>query len=165
MFTVADLSDIAIQIENNGKESYRQASRAVTDPKVAKMLAWMADEEERHANWFARLPVTSRALSTEEQEIEDMGRALLRDILKSGSEFLHNQTALTASVDIKEVLANARKFEEETIVFYEFLLGLLEDQEAIARLKEIIAEERRHVAILEELHNAPEIAGRALTNC
>jgi rubrerythrin len=165
VFTVADLSDIAIQIENNGKESYRQASRAVTDPKVAQMLAWMADEEERHANWFARLPVTSRALSTEEQEIEDMGRALLRDILKSGSDFLHNQTALTESADFKEVLANARKFEEETIVFYEFLLGLLEDQQAIARLKEIIAEERRHVAILEELHNAPEIAGRALTNC
>jgi rubrerythrin len=165
VFTVADLSDIAIQIENNGKESYRQASRAVTDPKVAQMLAWMADEEERHANWFARLPVTSRALSTEEQEIEDMGRALLRDILKSGSDFLHNQTALTESADIKEVLANARKFEEETIVFYEFLLGLLEDQEAIARLKEIIAEERRHVANLEELHNVPEIAGRALTNC
>ncbi len=165
MFTVADLSDIAIQIENNGKESYRQASRAVTDPKVAKMLAWMADEEERHANWFARLPVNSRALSAEEQEIEDMGRALLRDTLKSGSEFLHNQKALTENVDIKEVLSNARKFEEETIVFYEFLLGLLEDQEAITRLKEIIAEEQRHVAILEELHNAPKIAGRTPTNC
>jgi rubrerythrin len=164
VFTVTDLSDIAIQIENNGKETYRRASRAATDPEIAKMLAWLADEEERHANWFAGLPVTSRTLSAEEQEIDDMGRALLREILKSGSDFLHSQEALAEGIDLKEVLTSARKFEEETIVFYQFLLGLLEDQAAITRLKEIIAEERRHVALLENLHKAPEIAGRMLTN-
>lgn len=155
MFTIDDLHDIAIQIEQNGAATYSKASEVVVDPETASLLRWMAEEEERHRQWFAGLPKTRRTLSAADREVEDMGRSLLRDILKSGSDFLHDREALETAPDIDAVLTSAGRFEQETILFYEFLLALLEEEDAISRLREIIAEERRHLELLQQLlHSA-----------
>ncbi len=55
MFTIGDIRNIAIQIERNGEETYREASKVAKDSDVVEMLVWMADEEQRHAKWFSDL--------------------------------------------------------------------------------------------------------------
>jgi rubrerythrin len=52
------------------------------------------------------------------------------------------------------MLAQCRAFEEDTILFYEFLQGLLDDEEAAKGLKAIIEEERLHAERLAELAEA-----------
>jgi rubrerythrin len=39
----------------------------------------------------------------------------------------------------------------DTILFYEFLIGFLDDQEAIEQLRKIIEEERNHIKQLERM--------------
>lgn len=147
MFTITDILNIAVQIEKNGEESYRNASKIVKDPEVAKMLSWMADEEKCHAKWFEAFP-TNRPLTAEQGEMEAMGRSLLQEMVK-GNTFLLAQSELEQMETVLEVLTRSKEFERDTILFYEFLLGLLDDRETMQQLQQIIEEERKHLRRLE----------------
>jgi rubrerythrin len=151
MFTIEDIRNIAIQIEKNGEETYRNASKAAKDPEVAKILAWMADEERHHAQWFSGLKSNTR-LTPEQQEMEIMGRTLLQDMIK-GNNFLIDENELQNAKTVEEVIARSKTLELDTILFYEFLINFLDDQEAIVQLKRIIAEERNHIKQLECIDN------------
>lgn len=147
MFTIGDIRNIAIQIEKNGEETYRNASKAAKNPQVARMLARMAEEEKHHAKWFTNLQ-SSKPLTPEQQEIESVGRTLLQGMIK-GNKFLLDEDELQNAKNVEEVLAKSKTFELDTILFYEFLIGFLDDQEAIVQLKKIIEEERNHINQLE----------------
>jgi len=149
MFTIADIRNIAIQIEKNGVETYLKASQTAKDPQVAKTLAWMAGEEGHHVKWFENI-TTNKPLTSEQQELENMGKNLLQQMVKDNN-FLIDQSELENATDIKDVLAKSKYFEQETILFYEFLLGFLDDKESIQQLKLIIKEEQNHIKQLETL--------------
>lgn len=149
MFTISDIRNIAIQIERNGEETYRNAGKAAKDPQVAELLSWMADEEKCHAKWFSNFQ-SKKKLTPEQQEIEAMGRTLLQDIIK-GNTFLLDGNELQNAKNVEEVVAKSITFELDTILFYEFLLGFLDDNEAIKQLQMIIEEERNHIKQLQQL--------------
>lgn len=149
MFTLADIRNIAVQIEKNGEETYRTASNEVEDPKLKELLNWMADEEQRHAQWFSSFR-SNKILTKEQLELEKVGRSLLQEMIK-GNTFLLNPDKLKNSTSIKDVLTQATAFEEDTILFYEFLKGFLDDNEAIEQLEKIIEEERNHKEQLKSL--------------
>ena len=68
MFTLTDIRNIAVQIEQNGEETYRRAARQTSDPELAQMLNWLADEEKRHGKLFASI-VIEKTLTAEEAEL------------------------------------------------------------------------------------------------
>jgi len=149
MFTIADIRNIAIQIEKNGEETYRNASKAAQNPEVAKALEWMAKEEGHHAKWFESI-TSDKPLTAEQQELEAMGKTLLQDMMK-GNNFLLDQKEIEGATDVEEVIAKSKTFEQETIIFYEFLIGFLDEEESIEQLKVIIQEEHNHIKKLKAL--------------
>ena len=149
MFTIGDIRNIAVQIEKNGEETYRKTSEAVDDPQLKEMLDWMADEEKRHAQWFSSLK-SEKPLTEEQRELENVGRTLLQDMIK-GSTFLLDPDKLKNSSTLKELIDQSIAFEEDPVLFYEFLQGFLDDQEAVEQLQKIITEERNHAKQLQEL--------------
>ena len=151
MFTLADIRTIAIQIEKNGEETYRNAGKAAKDPEVAKTLTLMAEEEKCHANWFTKL-VSNTHLTAEQRELEQMGRTLLQDMIK-GNNFLIDEKELINATSVAEVIARSKAFELDTILFYEFLIEFLDDPEAIGQLRKIITEERSHIEKLEQMED------------
>ena len=54
------------------------------------------------------------------------------------------------------MLIRSKAFEEDTVLFYEFLLGFMDDEEAAEQLRKIITEEKNHVKKLIEIE--PECA-------
>lgn len=148
MFTLEDIRNIALQIEKNGEDTYRRAARSCPDEDTARLLTALADDEKRHRQWLRALPA-GRPLSAEEREMEKMGRELLREMMAS-NPFVPDSDELAAG-DFMDVLRRSRDFEEDTIVFYRFLLALLDDPEAVAGMEAIIAEEGRHQRQLETL--------------
>lgn len=149
MFTIADIRNIAIQIEKNGEETYRNAGKAARNPDIARVLTWMAEEEQCHALWFETIRST-KPMTQELREVEAMGRTLLQDMVK-GNSFLLDQEELERAGNVMEVLARSKTFERDTIIFYEFLLGFLDDEDTIQQLKRIIKEELNHIKELEHL--------------
>lgn len=142
MFTLDDIRNIALHLESNGEATYRRAARLCPDPDITRLLTAMADDEARHYQWLATISST-RELSEEERAMAQMGRELLAEMMSS-NPFLPDGDQLAAGVSLEEVLQRCRDFEEDTVVFYRFLLALLEDGEAIAEMERIIAEEGRH---------------------
>jgi rubrerythrin len=153
MFTIGDIRNIAIQIERNGEKTYREASKVAKDSDIVKMLVWMADEEKRHAEWFSDLR-SARPLTAEQVKMEAMGRTLLQDMIK-GNAFLLDQKEIEKAENIEEIISKSKIFEQDTILFYEFILGFLDDQETCGQLEAIIEEERNHIKLLE-LMEEPE---------
>lgn len=152
MFRIADIRDIAVQIERNGEKAYRQAGEDAADPAIAEIFYWMADEEKRHAQWFEEIE-SEKPITEELVALEKMGRKLLQEMV-ADQTFSLEQKRLNKVRDIQEMLAQSKLFESDTILFYEFLQGVIDDKEASRQLDAIIAEERRHFEQLGEMEKA-----------
>jgi rubrerythrin len=145
MFTLKEISDLAVQIETNGEAVYRAVAAKVSDPTLKDILEAMAQDEQQHARWFRRL---SSAKLTSQKSADDelgaIGRALLTEML-SDQTFSLSAEELQDVRTMAEVIAQAQEFEKDTIVFYEMLADFVDESEPAAQLREIIAEEYRHI--------------------
>ena len=80
MFTIADIREIAVQIEKNGEAAYRAAAELIGDSAIRDIFIWMAEEEKHHAAFFSKID-SAEPLSEEQQELEKMGRQLLQEMV------------------------------------------------------------------------------------
>jgi len=149
MFTLADVRNIAVQIEKNGEEIYSKVASQVNAPEFKEIFTWMAEEEKRHAEVF-RAIIAEQNLSGEQAELEAMGRSLLQDIVRSQT-FSLDENQLAQAKSLEDLLAQSIEFEQDTIDFYRFLAGFLDDPEALNQLNTIIEQERGHVEHLQEM--------------
>ena len=146
MFTREDICAIAVQIEHNGEATYLRAADRVREPAMAELLRWMAKEEARHARIFAAIGgcvYNPQGVS----EAERMGRSLLQEMVKEQT-FALDADKLAETGDIPGFLRQSVAFEEDTILFYQFLADLVEDEAVRQQLAAIIDEERRHIEML-----------------
>jgi rubrerythrin len=150
MYTIEDIRQIAIQIEHNGEDVYRSAARRSDHREMAKILDWLADEEQRHGKWFKSMPTDTKAVPGEYSEMAALGRALLREMVE-GKTFSLEGKRLDGADDVIAILSQSLGFEEDTILFYDMLKAFMEDQRDVAQLERIIQEERGHVKILQNL--------------
>lgn len=149
MFTLAEIVDLALRIEENGQRFYRQAMDSVTEPRTKTLLAWMADEEERHARWFADLRRPPQ-ITDGNPFFEEMTREVLQDLLGRRT-FSLDEVDASALASSDQVLAAALEFERDTVLFYEILAGFVTDPAVAAQLKAIIAEENEHIRQLQAI--------------
>jgi len=152
MFRITDIHTIAIQIEKNGENSYRQAAEHASNPKIRAAFEGMAQEERRHRHWFEGFQATHSA-PTEHEELEAMGRSLLQSMITS-QPFGLDQERLNHTETLAEVVAQSKAFEEDTILFYQFLRSIIEEEEVARQLDTIIEEEKLHAERLKELVEA-----------
>jgi len=150
MYTLDDIRQIAIQIELNGEQAYRSAANRSEHHDVAKLLNWMADEEHRHGKWFASMPIAAKEIPNEYQEMEELGRSLLKEMVENKT-FSLDGDRLDAATNVVDILVQSLEFEQDTILFYDMLKAFIEDQDGINQLSLIIDEERGHVKVLQKL--------------
>lgn len=148
MFSTIEILDIAIGIEQNGEAVYRDALEVISEPQLADLLTWMADEEVKHAGWFSDL---KQSVETESANpfVEEMGRELFNDLLGEKS-FSHNEVDFSKVENIGDLMAIFIEFEKDSILFYELLEPFIEDESTLENLNKIIAEENNHIARLQE---------------
>ncbi|THB71181.1 MAG: hypothetical protein D6B25_19075 [Desulfobulbaceae bacterium] len=149
MFTVADIRDIAIQIEKNGEEAYRRAGEEAEDSALAEIFFYMADEEKKHRQWFESIKI-DKVLSEEELALEEMGRQLLKEMI-AGQTFTMDETSLSKVDSFREMVKQSQVFEKDTVLFYEFLKGIIDDAQVEKQLDQIIEEEQKHFAQLARM--------------
>lgn len=154
MFSAREIIDIAIQIERNGEKIYREAVAAVNDEALASALRWMAQEEVDHARWFAEL---KEALQETERNLmaEEFGRELFDDVLKNRS-FSLEDVDFSRIEDLQTLLETFIEFEKDSVLFYQVLEPFVRDEETRRQLEAIIAEERRHIDMLQSLLDESE---------
>ena len=148
MFSTNEILDMAIKLEQNGEAVYRKAIEKVSQSELVPLLEWMADEEVKHANWFADL---KRKLETKRSNpfVEEMSRELFNDLL--GEENFSLKDVDFSSVDsIDNLIEIFIEFEKDSVLFYQVLEPFIEDPITLKHLKMIIDEENRHIQRLKE---------------
>jgi rubrerythrin len=150
MFTIADICSIAVQIEENGEATYRKAAANCNDTGLADLLNSMANEERQHAKWFRNLNQSHKVSDAKQQEMESMGRDLLREMVKDQT-FSLDADQLSKTENLQAFLEQSIAFENDTVVFYEMLQGFIEDAQVRFQLDRIIAQERDHIHQIQTL--------------
>lgn len=152
MFTLNDLIDIAVKMEQNGESLYLASRQKAQNPQLKSLLQWMANEEAEHGAWFADKKSTW-ASDAGETDLETM----LPDVIK---EMMGEKTLSLDEVDFSQIRSTASLletfviFEQDTILFYEFLQSFVQDAAAQKGLKKIIDEEKKHVVELKQMIQA-----------
>ena len=147
MFLIDDILEIAIQIEQNAEKIYRHAHKKVSNPSLASVLKWLADEELVHANWFSdhKNKLDGRITNP---KVEEMGRALLSDVMDNQS-FSLEEADFSEIRQLQQLLTLAIEFEKDKVIFYKLLRAFIEDDATLGFLDSIIKEEENHIQRLQ----------------
>jgi len=154
MFTRNDLLDIAVKMEENGKAVYVRAMGEIKNKELKSLLQWMAREEEVHQKWFLQQKET-QVQNPEATDFSGMLPDVLQEMMGEKSLSLDdiNFSKITHTSQMLEIFI---EFENDTLLFYEFLETFIQDREALDGLKKVIQEERAHVEKLNEMIQAVE---------
>jgi len=155
LFSAYEILDMAIKLEKNGESVYRDAIAKVAKPEFIALLAWMADEEVKHANFFSSLKQKLEAKQAN-PFIEEMSRALFDDLL-GDKNFSLKEVDFSLVENADDLIAIFVEFEKDSIIFYKVLEPFVEDPEAREQLKKIIEEENQHIKHLQEFIGCREI--------
>ena len=148
MFSIDEILDIAIRLEKNSETVYRGAQDNVSKPEIADALAWIADEEVKHAQWFDSLRDTA-TIRDEATSVETLNPDFLKTIIGS-------QTFSLDDIDFEDIrqlsslLDAFIESEKDGILFYEMLMPFIRDDSTRTMLEQIITEEERHIKTLKE---------------
>ncbi len=136
MFSANEILDLAIKLEKNGERVYRDAIENVSNPELITLLEWMADEEVKHANWFADLKLKFD-LKGVNPFMEKMSRELFDDLLGDKNFSLKDVDFYSVS-DIDDLIAIFIEFEKDSVRFYRVLEPFIGDPVSLESLKKIL---------------------------
>ncbi len=152
MFTASEIFDLAIQVEVNGENYYRSALGRVVRGELKDLLGWLADQEVMHRQKFQELKARLCANRKGRDIISGASGTALRAAMGRHAFSLDELEAGSIS-DEKEILKAAVDFEEDSILFYEFIASLVTDAEALSTLALIREQEMEHRKLLMKMSN------------
>ena len=148
MFSVNELIDIAIRLESNAEDYYRQALKEVSDPSIESLLIYLANQEAKHIHWFEDLRRRVKTSSSEGGMLE-LDATLLEKLI-GDQKFSLEEVDLSKIERVESLIELAIEFEKDSILFYEMLGVIIDNPDDLGVLKEIINEENRHIQVLKE---------------
>ena len=151
-FNVDEIFEMAEQIERNGARFYRKAAQMVEGEKIAKLLLDLAAWEDGHEKAFATLRETLTASERQPTTFDpDHESSLYLRAMADGHVFdvkVDPADLLTGKETKAEILKLALGQEKDSIVFYLGLKEMIAETGGKEKIKEIIAEEMRHIGFL-----------------
>ena len=148
MFSIQEILDLAIRLEQNGESVYRNASEKLSRSDLVSLLLWMAEEEVKHAGWFSELKQKLESGSIN-PFMEEMGRQVFGGMLGEKS-FSHRNVDFSKVERLDDLIGIFLEFEKDTVLFYETLIPFIEDDDTLETMAKIIAEEDHHIKKLHE---------------
>lgn len=149
-FSAAEVFDLAIQTEHNGKAFYQAAAAAASDTEVKQIMGKLAHAEAEHEATFRRLRTGASEAPPEsypgEQE-QYMDALLQARVLPDEATALRVVREMTQDI---QALDFALAFEKDTILFMFEMRDLL-DEDDRGRVDVLIGQERMHVRLLLEM--------------
>ena len=143
--TLADVYDMAIEIEADAGTFYSLAASACRDPENQRVLGELASMEKDHQLVFAAMK--DRAASPAEAGRWAEELSLVTKLFASGiKEDLSRR--FTGRESNRDLLRKALSFEKDTIVFFLHMRNMLTSQADKSRVDEIVTEELGHVILL-----------------
>lgn len=140
-YSLRDLIEMAVQIENGGERFYRYA--ADRNEMLRGIFLFLAGEEKRHAALFQSLI----SVQYEEPSIDTVEAIpYIRAIIDSGVlRYLFERTEFPEKMgSVSETLELALGLEKESLLFYYQLVERIREKGKLI-VEKIIGEEKKHI--------------------
>ena len=149
MFSAYEIFDIAVKLEKNGENVYRYAQSRIANIALRELLAFMAEEEQKHAELFSRLQSEIQH-GKDHHIIKEMSESLVEKFVGDQS-FSLKDVDFTQVETIRNMIDVFIDFEKNTILFYEILYPFITDEHTLTTLNQIIGEEKNHIEQFQKL--------------
>ncbi|MDF2890063.1 MAG: hypothetical protein K0R80_430 [Clostridia bacterium] len=152
-YNVAEIIQMAINVEREGYETYADIAKHTADEKVKAVFVILAEQEKKHAETFTNLlKVMSDSNKIEadylfDENVVSYFKALTEKKVFEPDRMNHANNIATAVEAIKEGI-NA---EKNSVLLYNDLLKSTDIPEVKNALELIIAEEKQHIIDLTNL--------------
>ena len=147
-FNADEIFQMAEEIERNGAAFYRDAEKAVSDPKEKALLNQLATMEDAHEKTFIAM---RKALSEAEknQTIFDPNdeASLYLKALADTRVFFKKELDMSS---LKQILKGAIEAEKDSIVFYLGMKNAVPENLGKDKIEAIIQEEMGHIRLLSK---------------
>lgn len=148
MFSTREIYHLAIQIEKNGEKFYRDALDKITSSSLRELIVWIADQELEHQEWFSKRKAALEG-RVDDLNLEETGNTVLQNIF-GDQTFSLKEADLSSIHNVEDLIRLTVEFENDSILFYEMMGSLIDDEETSEKLQEIIQEERHHIELLQD---------------
>lgn len=148
IFNAVEVFKIAEKIERDGAEFYRSAAAKFEIGDINALFYKLADWELKHEETFASMR-SDLEKSDSTIRVTDPQKCRAMAALSEFAITSAVPKAITDSMEISDVLKIALTKEKDSITFYTGLKDFAGDQAAVTRIDEIIAEEKRHVELIQ----------------
>ena len=151
MFSLKEIIEIAVNVEENGEKFYRNLSKLVEKDKQKKIFEYLADQEVEHAKVFKKLGEEFRADQEDYIQTDEVD-AYLRNYIE-GKVFPSLDTMLkkVKGMSFEDIIDYAIQIEKDTIIFYTEILKLIKNETSRKMVNAIIEQEKKHVLDLMNL--------------
>ena len=149
----AEIFQIAMELEDAGRVFYETLAEKSEDEDLSDLCCLLSEQETVHYRTFKKMSdelvqrPASRPLTWDETHFAQM---LIEERVLSDSEAAENAAG---SGDVVGILDTAIQLEKDSILFYNELLGEVDDKD-IPAIQEIIDEEKHHYRNLVEAKRA-----------
>jgi len=130
-----------IKMEDEGDILYKALSEKVDDPKVARVMETLANQESHHKMMYE----SYKKILTSNDALDEVKLAYLDRLIEKTIVFL-NDSKVPDSVE--DAVAKATRFEEDTIEFLTQMKTLIYPQ-FHSEIDVLIGEERKHLEYLK----------------
>jgi rubrerythrin len=158
-YNAAEIYEMGIQIEKNGRAFYQAAADAADTAEARKLFEELRDWEQGHVELFESLKNELPQGVTPASPYEDVDQQAHHYLeATAGSHvFLQNQDVASLVADCQDataVLKLALGFEKDSVVVYTSMKQLVPPKLGRDRIDRLIAEEIQHIAMLGERMSA-----------
>lgn len=152
IFKATDILLAAQEVETRGEVFYNRLVETTADPKLRDLFAFLAGEETRHREIFAKLyervgQVELPAWAEEDEYVDYLKYLLDAHTLFRLGDVEHLKTFMGTA---KEAIETAMGFEKDTIMFFLEMREFVPEGER-KHIQACIDEERSHLRLLASM--------------
>ncbi len=145
-FNANDIFSMAEQMERNGVNFYKNASKEVQEPEIKKLLDDLAHMEEMHEKTFMAMKAELNEQEKEQTVFDPDGEAALYlRALADTRVFFEKEIDISS---LEGIFKAAIEAEKDSIIFYLGMKDAVPENYGKSKLENIIKEEMSHVKIL-----------------
>jgi len=140
-----NIFEFATKMELDGKAYYEKLAEETSQAGVKAIFRNIAEDEQKHCDTIRELQAGA-AVAMADSQVLQHAKNLFVDLTG-------DRTVVDSLKKSLDAYQHARKIEAESIRFYEKLLTKMTTVETAAVIQKIVAEEREHYNILDNLYD------------
>ena len=143
--TLDAVIELAIAMENHGRNYYANARDNATDQRCRKFFSWLVEQEEAHHQTFLHLLEDSSEVEISPEELTGGYGHFIQRLVKEVTEALNESEKLSIDVAIEQAIF----FEKNVIKYFQKVISLFPEEQA--KIIQIICdEEQEHIDAINQ---------------